>query len=80
MNILDIGVEAEGLAILEREWKSGRLHVTEAHLDMIAPVAEAMHRMALRERHARPSIADVSQKHDGLMHDLIVSDVMQQHR
>jgi len=43
MNILDIGVEAEGLAILEREWESGRLHVTEAHLDMIAAVAEVVH-------------------------------------
>ena len=43
MNILDIGVEAEGLAILERELESGRLNVTEAHLTMIAAVAEAVY-------------------------------------
>jgi hypothetical protein len=36
--------------------------------------------MALGERHARPSLADVSQEHDRFMHDLIVPDVMEQHR
>jgi hypothetical protein len=40
MNILDIGVEAEGLAILERERESRRLHVTEVYLDMVAAVAD----------------------------------------
>lgn len=79
MNMLDI-IKAERLAILERERESGRLHVTEVYLDMIAAVTEAVHRMALGERNARSSLANVSQKHDRFMHDLIVPDVMKQHR
>ena len=79
-DVIDIDVEAQHFAVVQRARNVRRLHETEPDLDAVEPVPEPLQRVALAERHARPLFVHERQQHHLLMHDVVVLDVMQQHR
>src|SRR5262245_4968295 len=80
VHVIEIDLETQHFAVLERDGNVRRLHKAESHLDARDAMAEPLDRMALCNRHPRPPVRDEGHQDHGLLHHHVVLDVVQQDR